>query len=293
VLPRLTTPSPLLEVAREHQVWLWTYTSNFYIAATSSWASLTYVSHFWSLAIEEHFYLVWPLVVFSFSRPTLERICLGVVVAGLLLRIGLGLAGMSELSISVLTPARVDTLCVGALLALRIRRPGGFEALVGRAGRAAMLLAAALLGVLAFGALTHLALPVVHQVRNSLYAFLFGALTLVSLKPGSNLVARAFQGRLLRFFGKYSYGLYVYHGLFTWYLLEVHAEERLDALLGSHALAMAVRAGIGVTVSLLVALASYQLLEKHFLALKRYFEVQDVPSTAPMSRPRPTISTVR
>ena len=293
VLPRLMTPSPLLEVSRSHQAWLWTYTSNFYIAATSSWASLPYVAHFWSLAIEEHFYLVWPLVVFSFSRHTLERICYGVLVFGLLLRIALGLAGMSELSISVLTPARVDTLCVGALLAIRIRRPGEFQPLVGRSGRAALLLGGGLLGVLAFGALTQLALPVVHQIRNSLWALLFGALTLVALKEPSNLVARVLQGPVLRFFGKYSYGLYVYHGLFHGYLVEARVEERLDALLGSHALAMVVRAIIGVGVSLLIALASYHLLEKHFLALKRYFEVQEEPSTAPMSRPRPTISTAR
>ena len=38
-----------------------------------SWSALTYVSHFWSLAIEEHFYLLWPLVVFSFRRAVLER----------------------------------------------------------------------------------------------------------------------------------------------------------------------------------------------------------------------------
>jgi peptidoglycan/LPS O-acetylase OafA/YrhL len=187
----------------------------------------------------------------------------------------------------------VDTLCVGALLAIRIRRPGEFQPLVGRSGRAALLLGGGLLGVLAFGALTQLALPVVHQIRNSLWALLFGALTLVALKEPSNLVARVLQGPVLRFFGKYSYGLYVYHGLFHGYLVEARVEERLDALLGSHALAMVVRAIIGVGVSLLIALASYHLLEKHFLALKRYFEVQEEPSTAPMSRPRPTISTAR
>jgi peptidoglycan/LPS O-acetylase OafA/YrhL len=293
VLPRLMTPSPELEVARSHQAWLWTYTSNFYLAATSSWASLPYVAHFWSLAIEEHFYLVWPLVVFSFSRPTLERICLGVLVFGLVLRIALGLAGMSELSISVLTPARVDTLCVGALLAIRVRRPGELERLVGKSGRATLFLLGAVLGVLAFGAVTQLALPVVHQIRNSLYGLLFGALTLVALKRPSNLVARAFQGPVLRFFGKYSYGLYVYHGIFHGYLAEGRVEDRLDQLLGSHALAMVARAVIGLGVSLVIALASYHLLEKHFLALKRYFEAQEEPSTAPMSRPRPTISTVR
>jgi peptidoglycan/LPS O-acetylase OafA/YrhL len=283
VLPRLVTPSPLLEQAREHQVWLWTYTSNFYIAATSSWSSLTYVTHFWSLAIEEHFYLVWPLVVLSFRHQTLERLCVGILVAGLALRIGLALAGVSELSISVLTPCRIDTLCVGGLLALLARREGGAEILVERSGRAALALGAAIFLLSAFCALAKLGLPVLHQIRGSLYALFFGALTVLSLKPPSNVVARVFQGPVLRFLGKYSYGLYVYHGIFTWYLLEVRAEERLDALLGNHALAIAARAALGVGVSVGVAVLSYQLFEKRFLALKRFFETPPVRPASPVA----------
>ncbi len=296
VVPALTTPSPLLEVARQHQVWLWTYTSNFYIAATSSWASLTYVSHFWSLAIEEHFYLLWPLVVLLFRRQVLERICLGIVVAGLALRIGLVLSGMSELSVSVLTPCRIDTLAIGALLAVVLRREDLGPRLLERAAPLAVGMLGAVVAVSAFGVVTKLGLPVLHQVRGSLWAFFFGALTLLSLgsSPGAGALARIFQGRLLRFFGKYSYGLYVYHGLFTWYLVELRANERLDRLFGyHHSLTIAARAVLGVGVSTLFAVASYELLEKRFLALKRYFEVQAEPSTAPINRPRPTISTVR
>src|SRR5690242_3161095 len=63
VLPAVIAVPPALAHARREQAWLWTYTSNFYIASKASWA-LGYVSHFWSLAIEEHFYLLWPLVVF-------------------------------------------------------------------------------------------------------------------------------------------------------------------------------------------------------------------------------------
>src|SRR6266849_10981928 len=158
VLPLLATLPPPLEDARSHQVWLWTYTANFFIAAKASWA-LTYVSHFWSLAIEEHFYLVWPLVVFSFRRETLERICLGVIGAALALRIGLSLAGVSELSISVLTPCRVDTLCVGALLAAVARRDGGAALLVQRSGRAAIVIGGVTLAVSAWCAATHVGLP--------------------------------------------------------------------------------------------------------------------------------------
>ncbi|RPH68489.1 MAG: acyltransferase [Myxococcaceae bacterium] len=275
LLPALVTPSPLLEVARRQQAWLWTYTTNFYIALTSSWASLTYVSHFWSLAIEEHFYLVWPLVVFSFSRPVLERICVGVIVAGLALRLLLVAQGMSELSVSVLTPCRIDTLVVGALLAILVRREELGARLLHRAGSLLLGLLAAVLAISLFGVLTGLWLPVLHQLRGSLYALLFGALTLASLggSSGGGRLGRLFRGRLLGFFGKYSYGLYVYHGLFTWYLLEVQANERLDRWFGGHDwLTLVARVVLGVGVSVVVAVLSYELMEKKFLGLKRYFE---------------------
>ena len=286
VIPALTTVPPLLEVARQHQVWLWTYTTNFYIAATSSWSSLTYVSHFWSLAIEEHFYLVWPLLVFAFRRQTLERICVGVIAAGLGLRIVLVLSGVSELSVSVLTPCRIDTLAVGALLAILVRREGTGAWLLERASLFALVLAGAVVAVSLFGVRTKLWLPVLHEVRGSLYALFFGALTLVSLgrstRPDAALAARIFRSGLLRFFGKYSYGLYVYHGLFTWYLVEVRANERLDRLFGyHHSLTILARAALGVGVSVVVAVLSYELMEKRFLGLKRYFAAEPPRAPAP------------
>ncbi|HEY8104527.1 MAG TPA: acyltransferase [Gemmatimonadales bacterium] len=273
LLPRLLRLPPNLEHAREHQAWLWTYTANFYIAAKSSWESLTYVSHFWSLAIEEHFYLLWPMVVFRFERATLERICVGVVLGGLALRIALALAGTSELSISVLTPCRIDTLCVGALLATVARRESGPAALLRRTGRAALALGVIVVLLSAWCALTSLGLPVLHQLRNTLYALFFGALSLTSIR--SNAPGRIFQTATLRFFGKYSYGLYVYHGLLTWYLRDARLEERLDAHLGNHWLTMAAQAALGVGVSVVVAVLSYQLFEKRFLALKKFFEAPE------------------
>ena len=272
VWPRLTTPSPRLANAVEHQAWLWTYTTNFYVASQGSWESLTYVTHFWSLAIEEHFYLFWPLVVFLFSRRVLERICLGVMASALALRIGLALAGVNEISIAVLTPCRMDALCMGGLMALLVRRPGGMEAWVGRSGRAALLVGGAVVCLSMLGARTQLALPVLHQVRTSLYALFFAGLTLMSLKPATNLVARAFQGKVLRFLGKYSYGLYVYHGLLHGYFQDTGVPTRLLAAVGRPMPALLANFALGLTLSVLVAVLSYELLEKRFLALKRHFE---------------------
>jgi peptidoglycan/LPS O-acetylase OafA/YrhL len=271
LLPLVARLPPSFEATRTHQGWFWTFTSNFFIAFTSSWASLRYLSHFWSLAIEEHYYLLWPLVVFAFQARTLERICVGVLLGALALRTGLALGGMTELSISVLTPCRIDALSTGGLLALLARRPAGLAALVGRSGRAALGLGATLLLLSTWCAATKLGLPVLHQVRNSAYALFFGALLLLSLGPPSHPVAWFFQTPVLRFLGKYSYGLYVYSGILTWIFLEQDLDSRLDVLLGSHALAMAAHAALGVGLSTAVALASYHLFEKHFLALKRYF----------------------
>lgn len=283
VLPRLTTVTPMVAEAAKHQAWLWTYTSNFYLAWVDSWNTLTYVNHFWSLAVEEHFYLLWPLVVFSFSRSTLERICIGVILAGLTLRTGLAWSGMSELSISVLTPCRVDSLCAGGLLALVAHREDGAGAdrLVARALPAALLLGGVIVAVSAWCALTDIAVTTLHQVRDSLYALFFGAVVLLSLEPGRGWLARGFQNPALRFLGKYSYGLYVYHAILLWYFTESHVEARLDALLGNHVLTMVAVAVGGTAVSVAVAVLSYHLFEKHLLSLKRFFETETTDQRAP------------
>jgi len=281
LLPLVVPLSPLLQQASERQVWLWTYTTNFYVAYTASWNSLTYVTHFWSLAIEEHFYLLWPLVVFLLPRATLERVCLGIIAAGLALRIGLALREVSEISIEVLTPCRIDTLCVGAFLAIVAQREGGPKMLLGACRKAALGLGATIIVLSAFGALTHFGLPVLHQVRNSLYAFFFGAVTLWSLRPGTELVPRAFRSAVLRFFGKYSYGLYVYHAVLTSYYRESGVEARLDALLGHHWLTIGAKLVLGLALSVAIAVLSYELFEKRFLALKKYFEAKPAPAPAP------------
>jgi peptidoglycan/LPS O-acetylase OafA/YrhL len=287
VLPAVVTPSPMLAEASRHQAWLWTYTSNIYVASVSSWYSLTYVNHFWSLAVEEHFYLLWPLVVFSCSRQTVERICAGVILGGLALRIVLALNGVSELSISVLTPCRIDTLCVGGLLASVAHRDGGADRLVERAFGSALAIGALVFVVSAWCAMTDMGLTVLHQVRDTLYALFFGAVVLLSLTPGPGALTSVFRNSTLRFLGKYSYGLYVYHALLFWYFDENHVEARFDAMFGSHALAMTAVAVVGTTISVAVAVLSYNLFEKHLLALKRFFETAGIPEASTARRGAP------
>jgi peptidoglycan/LPS O-acetylase OafA/YrhL len=276
VLPALPTPYPagLTESAR-HQAWLWLYASNAYLAIHRGWV-LPYVGHFWSLAVEEQFYLLWPVVVLSFGRRSLLGICVAVTVLALVLRAVLSFAGAGYVAQVVLTPCRFDALCVGGFLALAVRSVG-----LERVARTARLCLGPLLALVLLasgwnalrGSLSDVVLP----IRGTLIALTFGALLVTSLAAkAEGLPSRLLRSRVMCFLGTRSYGLYVFHGIIAYAMGEHRAA--LDALAArlSAGAAMIVEAGAGAGVSILVAAASYELFEKHFLRLKTRL----APSTA-------------
>jgi peptidoglycan/LPS O-acetylase OafA/YrhL len=69
--------------------YLWTYTFNF-TRISADWAHSPLFTHFWSLSVEEQFYLVWPLLVFVLSEKWLKRVLLLIIAAGPLTRYLLG-----------------------------------------------------------------------------------------------------------------------------------------------------------------------------------------------------------
>src|SRR5262249_36172961 len=95
--------------------WYFTYTSNILVGLHNNWDAAPYpLHHFWTLAIEEQFYLLWPVLVFVLPRRTTIAICGALVMVSLAVRIGLHLAG-NPLTGYLLTPARIDSLAVGGL----------------------------------------------------------------------------------------------------------------------------------------------------------------------------------
>jgi peptidoglycan/LPS O-acetylase OafA/YrhL len=271
VWPLLATTYPAaLEQSGRHQAWLWLYASNVYLAFERAWV-LPYVGHFWSLAVEEQFYLVWPFVVLSFGLPSLLRICVAVSVLALALRIVLGFAGAGAMSQLVLTPCRFDALCVGGGLALAMRS-FGLER-VAQTGRSA--LGPLLLGVLFASAWNALGGPwvaMVLPIRGTLIALTFGALLASLLAAQSGGVpSRLLCSRPMRFLGTRSYGLYVFHGIVAYWMGEhVALFDALAARVGPGP-AMGIEAVVGTGVSIGLAAASFDLFEKRFLRLKDRF----------------------
>jgi peptidoglycan/LPS O-acetylase OafA/YrhL len=283
VLPRVP-----LGIARDYgrldgsPAWYWFYLSNFHQAHLHHYSSKV-LGVSWSLAIEEQFYLLWPAVVFLFSRKALMRIAAGLVMAGIASRVlAIELMQDPSAALYMLTPCRMDGLAIGAFVALWLRRPVppvSSPALSRSVPvRTPALLVVFILAMLATILLfTHDLVVGGRDLSQALLYFTLnlacGALLLLVLaaRRGS-LITMFFEAPLPRAFGRYSYALYLFH-LPIATLLHDHglAPARFPTLAGSELPGQLIFYLIATAIALAAAMASWNLFERHFLKLKRLF----------------------
>ena len=127
ILPRIAMPGESYQEVLQAQAWDWAYLSNIRLAL-EGWWSAGYLGHFWSLAIEEQFYLAWPLLVLLFSRRGFLLLCAGLLGLSVTIRWGQWIDGESLVR-GYFTFARLDPLVMGAALAALARSPQGLVAL--------------------------------------------------------------------------------------------------------------------------------------------------------------------
>jgi peptidoglycan/LPS O-acetylase OafA/YrhL len=192
---------------------LWTYTFNL-VGAWRGALSGTLVSHFWSLAVEEQFYLLWPWVILLVPRPALAPVVCATLAIGPLSRWLLFRAGAPFDVLRMVTPSCLDLLAAGGLCALLAERAGVAEALRRPLVRSFGLLGA---GLLAWGAWIQArgpgpegasALDVL--VVYSRWPF-FAWLVLAAARGFAGPLGALLSSRPLAFVGQVSYGVYVFH----------------------------------------------------------------------------------
>lgn len=230
------------------------------------------LTHLWSLAVEEQFYLVWPLVVWGLGRRGLIRLATAMLLAGPVIRFVLRAAELPEATAYMFTIARWDALAAGALLAALLREDRG-RALVARWTRPATLGALGALVVFLFVERGfHSGSVMVQVIGQSLINVL--AACLIAFAVGEEpRAARALQRGLswehLRTLGKYSYAMYVFHfpihhGLkpFLGPWVEGPTDDSLRLVRVAAYLALILILTFGAS------LLSWRLIEKPFLDLK-------------------------
>jgi peptidoglycan/LPS O-acetylase OafA/YrhL len=260
--------------------WMLSYTLNFGIILDRVDLNPVY-AHFWSLAVEEQFYLVWPFVIWLASPRALRFLIAGVLVAGPAIRALVAAGGLSPDNVYLFTGSHVDAFAAGAAVATfdlsRIKHAG-------RLLRVSALIAVAL-GLLSSashlpGALHTLGypygLPEHHEyVWGYSVLNLVGALAVLSCVRGE---LRWLEQRWLMRTGQISYGLYVLHRPFLTALEK--GEARLARFISIGPVRGAVLFVVYVVGSMALAQLSFSLFESKFLALKSRFPGAQAAPTA-------------
>ena len=231
--------------------------------------SLGYLSHTWSLAIEEQFYLAWPLVLAAvLPRFSLARIWKGALVGSIAFAVFTAITYDLFRANIFATNAHLPGLLLGGTLAIYLadgprRSPCESRWLA--------------LGFGAFLALLSLRLtPVMPLVLNGgLFAADFAAVMVIAhCVAGSTFITRLLENRVLVAIGRISYGLYVFHYP-TFLLLEQFriAHDNLNFV-------ELTAARFAITFA--IATLSYLLLERRFLKMKQRWSVVARPLDQPV-----------
>jgi peptidoglycan/LPS O-acetylase OafA/YrhL len=254
--------------ARDAWPWLLTYTSNFYTVLHQQ--NMGPLGHFWTLAVEEQFYLVWPwLVIWAPKRWLPAILIVAVGVAPLFRDMVFGLPGEGW---GTLPLGSLDTLGVGAILATALHRAPSPDVVYRVLKR--VILPAGLIGYVAVHAIAsggdaQRLLVAGHEIA---YAMVCCWLIASADREVTGVTGRVLSLSPLVYTGRISYGIYAYHMLMPWVLIRLFGEAGLVfPAPGPERFALA------TAVTLVVAAVSWHAFEQPINRLKRHFPYATIP----------------
>jgi peptidoglycan/LPS O-acetylase OafA/YrhL len=219
--------------------------------------------------VVENFYLLWPWLVLWCHERRLPGVLLVMIAAGVAFRLLL-LPIVGPDRVFWFSLCRLDALALGALLTVVIRRPELAESAHQCCRWTLLTLGPALLVL--YPLTSGRGLFVMQTVKYLLIAVAFTALLGATIGPGRwPWLDQFFSAGFLRWCGKYSYAMYVFHPI-----IYLQATAFLRANLSPAStrtnLYLVCEFPILIGVVLFVSWASWRLFEKHFLKLKKFFK---------------------
>jgi peptidoglycan/LPS O-acetylase OafA/YrhL len=263
--------------------WALTYTYDFYHATKFSEVN-SLVTHFWSLAVEEQFYIFWPLVIYFTNENKLKILFLTLIISGPIIRILTGLMvdqhwltflnPRADLTIYILPFSHIDAFVTGGFFSLFVRKYVPSSASI----------VLSFVGILLIGFITSKVFTNDFQLRSfgympymkdsfkyiwgySLFSFFFSILLLKLNKR--DFFPIVFENSLLNYLGKISYGLYIYHSVVLhWFF----SNKNMFPFYPSSPLKQNIYTAIvPLILTIVLSIISFEFFEKYFLVWKDMF----------------------
>jgi peptidoglycan/LPS O-acetylase OafA/YrhL len=229
-------------------------------------ASLNFPSfgHFWSLCVEEHFYILWPLLIYVTSEKFLPRIMWGIVFFSAASVFFVYFSGDMIPIMKWSTFRCAGVLSLGGLISFYWKRPERLNNLLKTATR--FVWPAGLMFLIVNF------IPRKYEMHDVATFFIsvtfFGLLLIVALN-GNNLTDKLFNHKPLYFIGKISYGIYVYHGMLRPFFVH-YIYGGLNSMIPNGILASIIYTIVCTAISITIAWVSWNLLERPILNLKKF-----------------------
>ncbi|WP_018343026.1 acyltransferase family protein [Cytophaga aurantiaca] len=250
-------------LTEQSQAWFWLYLSNIKQVMDGTFFGGG-LGHLWSLSIEEQFYILWPCIVYFSSIRSLKMISWTLIAAALLLRIYLGLSEVDPEVIYVFTLTRMDALIMGALVAVFISEHEEINYhIVKKILLGLALSTISLIYVFGPSSGKHL---LVYTIGYTLTAMTFSMLILLTQSSNTFILRPIFRSSFLVFFGKYSYAIYIFHPLVRQFMLKIVGEPKV--IFGLQTFWSIGFIILNISITVVVALISWNLFEKWFLKFK-------------------------
>ena len=271
VLPHLLDIDDAGKHVINNQFWLWTYTSNIshFLGFSSDWdTSLNFPSfgHFWSLCVEEHFYIFWPLVIYLVKEKFLKTTMWLIVALSSFSVIWIYIYPNYLPILGWTTIKCSGILSLGGLLALEYKNKPNWDQISMLAKK--LVLPFFLLFVLShFIPRRYDIFPVVTYFT-SIIAFL---LVLIVALNNNKITNKCFNRKWLYFIGKISYGIYIYHGMLRPYF-KTYLYNNIIVEIDDSIIATILYTILATSISIFIAWVSWELIEKPILRLKKYFK---------------------
>jgi peptidoglycan/LPS O-acetylase OafA/YrhL len=248
--------------------WHLAYLSNVYFGIKGDWFG--YVGAYWSLAVEEQFYLVWPFVVLLVPRRGLLPAVIGLIALAPASRALMLAFHANNAMLYGSTLSALDTLGFGALLALMKHPEGAVDPRVVR--RVIALSPLALVGMVALLAINrgsyHAWITGISQ--NLLLGTSFLWIVNFAAEGDAGIVGRFLESPPIAYLGRISYGVYVLH-LIVLYLVDRALHHLLIPSFWQQPYAWFVLSLFTVLTTLLLAQISWHRMERPINRLKHRF----------------------